>query len=177
MFGLGKFRSLLFLFRPFGKNYVLPAAGSSSYLCNHPIIMTTESNKSQFMLLLRQPSEGPHPTPEEMQKIMARFMEWMKGMGAQGILVASNGLDDTGKVLRGPQGASMSDGPYPEAKEIVGGYVLITADNIGQAVAIARDCPGLDYRMAVEVRPVKHQQAAEKAAILENPKKSCIKAE
>lgn len=118
--------------------------------------MTTQSNKSQFLLLLRQPHEGPHPTPEEMQQIMGRFMAWMKGLSAAGAVVASNGLEDTGKILRGPRGGSVSDGPYVEAKEIVGGYVLISADNLEQAVKIARDCPGLDYRMAVEVRPVKH---------------------
>ena len=117
--------------------------------------MTTQSNKSQFLLLLRQPHAGPHPTPEEMQQIMGRFMEWMQGMSAKGIVAGTNGLEDTGKVLRGSRGASVTDGPYAESKEVVGGYVLISADSLSHAVEIARDCPGLDYRMAVEVRPVK----------------------
>jgi len=117
--------------------------------------MTTQSNKSQFLLLLRQPHAGPHPTPEEMQQIMGRFMEWMQGMSAKGIVAGTNGLEDTGKVLRGSRGASVTDGPFAESKEVVGGYVLISADSLSHAVEIARDCPGLDYRMAVEVRPVK----------------------
>ena len=117
--------------------------------------MTTPSPKSQFLLLLRQPNTRPHPTAEEMQEIMRRFTEWMKRLSTQGMLVSTNGLENTGKVLRGPRGASMSDGPYPESKEIVGGYVLITADSLNHALEAARDCPGLDYRMAVEVRPVK----------------------
>ena len=84
-------------------------------------------------------------------------MMWMQGMSAKGMVVGTNGLEHTGKVLRGPRGAaaSISDGPYPESKEIVGGYVLIAADNLEQAVEAARDCPGLDYPMVVEVRPVK----------------------
>ena len=117
--------------------------------------MTTPSTKPQFLLLLRQPNTGPAPTPEEMQKIMARFGEWMKGLNAKGMVVGTNGLEFGGKVLRGPRGAEMTDGPYPESKEIVGGYVLITADSLEDALEAARECPGLDYRMAVEVRAVK----------------------
>ncbi len=83
-------------------------------------------------------------------------MLWMKSMSDKGMVVATNGLAHTGKVLRGPRGAAavVSDGPYPESKEIVGGYVLITAASLEEAVAAARECPGLDYPMAVEVRPV-----------------------
>jgi hypothetical protein len=120
--------------------------------------MPTQSEKSQFLLLLRQPP-GPTPPPEFLQPIMIRFMEWMKDMNAKGLLVGTNGLEVTGKVLRGPRGASVSDGPYPESKEIVGGYVLITADSLDHAVEIARDCPGLDYPMVVEVRPVRPRPA------------------
>lgn len=91
---------------------------------------------------------------------MAKFMEWMKRMNAKGLVVGTNGLDPTGKVLRGPRGASVTDGPYPESKEIVGGYVLITADSMDHAVDIARDCPGLDFQMVVEVRAVRHRPEA-----------------
>jgi hypothetical protein len=117
--------------------------------------MTTSSAKSQFLLLLRQPDSGPGPSPEELQLIMKRFMVWMDGLNSKGIVVGSNGLDDTGKILRGPRGASISDGPYVESKEIVGGYILINAGTLDEAVEIARGCPGLDYRLGVEVRPIK----------------------
>jgi hypothetical protein len=120
--------------------------------------MTTEAKKSQFLLLLRQPPGGT-PPPEELQKIMARFAVWMKAMSAKGMVVGTNGLEITGKVLRGPRGASITDGPYPEAKEVVGGYVLITADSLNDAIEAARDCPGLDYHMVVEVRPVRARSA------------------
>jgi hypothetical protein len=117
-----------------------------------------QSNPSQFLLLIRQPQTGPGPTPEELSQIMDRFGEWMVGMSAKGIVVGNNGLENSGKTLRGPRGASLTDGPYCETKEVVGGYVLITADDLNHAVEIARDCPGLDYRLAVEVRPVNHQR-------------------
>ena len=116
--------------------------------------MTTQSKKSQFLLLFRHSQEGPDPTPQEMEQIFGRWMEWMKGMNAQGIFAGANRLQDTGKVLRGPRGASLTDGPFAESKEIVGGYVLISADNYAQALEVARGCPGLDGGTVVEVREV-----------------------
>ena len=120
--------------------------------------MAIESKQSQYMLLLHQPNTGAGPTPEELRQIMTRFGEWMQDMKAKGILVSNNGLENTGKTLRGPRGASVTDGPYSESKEIVGGYILINAEGLEQAVEIARDCPGLDYSLAVEVRPINQRR-------------------
>ena len=120
--------------------------------------MIASPEKPQFLLLLHQPNTGPAPTAEEMRQIMGRFTEWMASLSARGMVVATNGLETTGTVLRGPRGSSTTDGPFAESKEIVGGYVLISADNLDAAVEAARDCPGLDYRMAVEVRPVKQRR-------------------
>lgn len=122
--------------------------------------MTDSLDKPQFLLLLRQPNTGPAPTVEEMRQIMGRFGKWMAGLSARGMVVGTNGLETTGTVLRGPRGASTTDGPFAESKEIVGGYVLISADNFEAAVEVARECPGLDCRMAVEVRPIKQRREA-----------------
>ncbi|HET7535515.1 MAG TPA: YciI family protein [Candidatus Didemnitutus sp.] len=117
--------------------------------------MNPPNNKLQYLLLLRQPP-GPRPPPEFLEPVMVKFAEWMKSLQAKKIVVATNGLETTGKVLRGPGGKSISDGPYPEAKEIVGGYVLISVDTEAEAIAAAQGCPGLNYAMVVELRPVAH---------------------
>jgi hypothetical protein len=122
--------------------------------------MSQQSDPPQFMLLLRQAQSGPAPTAEELRHIMARFEHWINGLKAKGILVGNNGLENRSKILRSPRGASVTDGPFPETKEIVGGYIITTADDLDQAVEIARDCPGLDYQLAVEVRPVIPRAAA-----------------
>jgi hypothetical protein len=110
--------------------------------------------KPQFLLIFRSPNDGPDPTPEEMQQIFGKWMAWMKGMKAKGQYVAGDRLDDAGKVLRAPRGSSITDGPYVEAKETVGGYIILTADNLAQAAEIAKGCPGLDGQTIVEVRPI-----------------------
>lgn len=117
---------------------------------------TTTLDKPQFLLLLRQPYDGmgSRPDPEQMQQIMAQFMAWIDGIKSKTSVLSTNGLDDRCKIVRGSKGETLSDGPYLEAKEIIGGYVLITADDFDHALAIARDCPGLPWGMGVEVRPV-----------------------
>lgn len=117
--------------------------------------MSTSNNKLQYLLLLRQPP-GPRPPKEYLDPIMAKFADWMKGMQAKNLIVATNGLETDGKVLRGPGGKSISDGPYPEAKEIVGGYVLISVADEAEAIQAAQGCPGLNYGMVVELRRVAH---------------------
>src|SRR5262245_34049189 len=99
--------------------------------------------KSQFLILLHQPKSSGPPPAEFLKEVMLRFEKWMNDMSAKGCVISTNGLDFTGIVLRGPRGGSVTDGPYSEAKEIVGGYVLVQADSFQQAVELARACPGL----------------------------------
>jgi len=114
----------------------------------------TQTEKTQFLLLFRNSQESPDPTPEEMQQIFGKWMEWMKSMKAKGQYVGGDRLDDPGKVLRGSRGATVTDGPFAEAKEIVGGYIIVQADDLAQATTIAKGCPGFDYGTCVEVRPI-----------------------
>lgn len=117
---------------------------------------TKTPDKPQFLLLLRQPynGKGSRPDPEQMQQIMARFMTWIQDIKTTTSVLSTNGLDDRCQIVRGRRGEMVTDGPYLEAKEIIGGYVLITADNFDHALDIVRKCPGLEWGMGVEVRPV-----------------------
>lgn len=116
--------------------------------------MSQNPASPQFLLLFRYSQQAPDPTPEEMQQIFGKWVAWMKGLDERGAFAGANRLEDTGKVLRGPGGLRVTDGPFAEAKEIMGGYVLVNAPNLAAATAIARECPGLEYGTLVEVRPV-----------------------
>ncbi len=100
------------------------------------------------------------PSPEEMQKIFGQWMAWIQAMTARGEYVGGGRLGDPGKVIRGPAGGTLSDGPFAEAKEVVGGYMLIAADNLEQAATIAKGCPGFSYGGSMEVRPVENPPAS-----------------
>ncbi len=109
--------------------------------------------KSEFLLLLRH--SGQMPAPDELEALMQKFQRWVDSMKAKGQFVCTNGLEFTGKVIR--TGGVVSDGPFAEAKEVVGGYIVIAARSLAQAVQIAKRCPGLKQPgTMIEVRPIAH---------------------
>jgi len=111
---------------------------------------------SQFLYLYRSSDtarQAAMGTPERAQQSMQRWMKWMRELETNGHLKdAGQPLERTGKVVRGHQ--AVTDGPYTEAKDLVGGFSLIEARDIDQAVELSRGCPILDGGGSVEVRPV-----------------------
>jgi hypothetical protein len=90
-----------------------------------------------------------------MQKTMQKWVAWFKELGASGhIKDPGHPLERTGKVVKGNQ-KSVHDGPYAEAKDVVGGYTLIEAKDLGQAVELSKGCPILEVGGSVEVRPIR----------------------
>ncbi len=114
------------------------------------------SNTSpSFMFIFRELSPDCGQTPAETPESFQRWLDWVASLRARGHYVGGDPLEPApGAVLRGKQTASVSDGPYAEAKEIVGGYMVIRAGSLAEAITIARDCPGLSDGGSVEVRQV-----------------------
>jgi hypothetical protein len=108
---------------------------------------------SEFLYLYRGGQRG-NLTPAEGEAQMQRWVKWLKEL-ADGGHVKDQGqpLEPDGKVVRGKQ-RTITDGPYPESKDVVGGYTLIEAKDIGQAAQLAGGCPIFEYDGLVEVRPV-----------------------
>ena len=93
-------------------------------------------------------------SPEQMQQNMQKWMAWMKDLGANGHLKdRGQPLERAGKLVQGKQ-KTVTDGPFAEAKDVVGGYTLIDARDLDQAVELSKGCPILERDGTVEVRPV-----------------------
>lgn len=94
-------------------------------------------------------------TPEERQKNMQRWVDWLRGLESKGhVKDGGQPLEDGGKVVRGRTKA-ITDGPFVEAKDVIGGYSIIEARDLAEAAELAKGCPILDDPDgAVEVRPV-----------------------
>jgi hypothetical protein len=107
---------------------------------------------SEFIYLYRGGQENR--TPESMQQTMQKWMTWLKGLGEKGhIKDQGQPLDRSGKVVKGRQ-KTVTDGPFAEAKDVVGGYTLVEARDLDQAVELSKGCPIFEFDGAVEVRPV-----------------------
>jgi len=105
-----------------------------------------------YMLLLHDPSTfGEGLSPEDIQAIIQKYRAWSDRMRESGVLLRGVKLQDgTGRVMRG---SMITDGPFAESKEIIGGFFQIKADNYDAAVEIARTCPHMEYG-TIEVRQV-----------------------
>jgi hypothetical protein len=110
-------------------------------------------NQNGYMLLFRGTELRKSLSPEEMQKVSEDWMAWFKRLTEQGKAVAGNPLEREGKIVSGKQRV-VSDGPFAESKEAIGGYFLLDVATMNEALAIAKECPGLPYGIRVEVRPV-----------------------
>ncbi len=111
------------------------------------------SSQNGYMLIFRGTDWYKGLAPEEMQKVSDQWMAWFNGLKNDGRAIAGNPLEREGKIVSGKNRA-VSDGPFAESKETIGGYFLLKVGSLDEAVAIAQECPGLSYGIRVEVRPI-----------------------
>ena len=114
------------------------------------------TDKNAYMLIFRGNEWHKGLSPEEMQEISSQWMAWFKRLADEGRAVAGNPLEPKGKIVSGAN-AKVVDGPFAESKEAIGGYFLLQVNSLDEAVAIAKECPGLAYGAKVEVRPAMDQ--------------------
>ena len=106
------------------------------------------------MLLFRGPHWDRGLSPDELQATMDKVMAWFEGLNARGKVKASQPLSTQGRIISGGNGNLVVDGPFAESKEAVGGYLVLQAEDLNEAVEIARSMPALKYGNTVEVRPI-----------------------
>ena len=95
-------------------------------------------------------------TPDEMQAHMEKWGAWMRSLGEQGKFVAGLPLHGEGKVVR--NGDLITDGPFTEGKEIVGGYLIVNAADMDEAVELSKECPIFEHNGNVEVRQIQSME-------------------
>ena len=108
-----------------------------------------------YLLLFRGNPWGSEDfSTERLQQIMDGVMGWFEKLQGEGKLVSGHPLMDRAKVVSGEGGRSVTDGPFAEAKEAVGGFVSLNVKSMEEAVAIARSNPMLKYGLITEVREI-----------------------
>ncbi len=109
---------------------------------------------SQFLYLFRGGDAMENLSPEETQAHMEKWKTWMGGLAEQGKLAGGLPLAKTGKQVVN-KGSLVTDGPFAEGKEVVGGYLMVNADTIEDAVAISKECPLFEGNNAnIEIREI-----------------------
>ena len=111
---------------------------------------------AQFMLLLHEnPAAFADLSRQQMEGIIAEYQAWGQRLADQGALVVSHKLTDEGGRHLERRGSEIlvTDGPFAEAKEVLGGYYIVSASSYDDAVEIAKTGPHLQYGR-IEVRKV-----------------------
>jgi hypothetical protein len=110
----------------------------------------------KFVLLLRDSGRfDPNMSAAEMQAIVERYVAWRAKVQKNGSSIMGHKLHDKqGRVLNGNGGGlKVTDGPYAEAREVMGGLFVIEAASYDEVVELSKDCPHLEFG-SIEIREV-----------------------
>lgn len=111
----------------------------------------------KFIYLFRGGMDPNSVSPEAMQANMQKWMQWMGQLSQQGTMAGGEPLQPSGKHVSGTKKV-VTDGPFAEAKEMVGGYLIVNANDLNHAVEISKGCPIFEMDGSVEVRPIQKME-------------------
>jgi hypothetical protein len=108
----------------------------------------------KFMLIFRGSDVyQPGQSPESLQVLKQKMIDWVIDLSKKGVHVASEPLQPGGKQVSGTK-KTVTDSPFGEAREIIGGATIVQVKDINEAVEIAKGCPILESNANIEIRPI-----------------------
>jgi hypothetical protein len=112
------------------------------------------TNQTPYILFFRNsgPETHAHLSADERQLLMTRWNAWYDQLAAEGKAIGGTPLELETRIVAGARGERVVDGPFAEAKEAIGGYVMLMVADLEEATAIAQSHPGLAYGLVIEVR-------------------------
>jgi hypothetical protein len=127
---------------------ILPAAYDACWTCERRLLM------ANFLFVYRGNTEAYGKlTPEQMQQNMQKWNDWIaEGLQKGWLKDVGDALTPEGRVVNAKK--VVTDGPFVESKEVVGGYSVVQANTIDAAAEFAKGCPILLTGGSVEVRPL-----------------------
>jgi hypothetical protein len=114
----------------------------------------TQIEKNGYLLMIRSDEWYNHLSADELQKLMQQAKEWFERLIDQGKAKPGQALAREGATVFGKTGRVVIDGPYAESKEAIGGFVVLQADTLEEAIAAAKSNPLVPYGASIEIRPV-----------------------
>jgi hypothetical protein len=115
--------------------------------------MNTE-NQNGYMLLYRSDEWYNRLSRQDLEALMEQNRTWIDKLSAQGKAKPGRALERRGAFVSGKNGRFVTDGPFAESKEAIGGYLVLDVETLDEAIAIAQSIPSLAYGGSIEVRPI-----------------------
>jgi hypothetical protein len=121
--------------------------------------------KNEYLVLSRGKWDA-HASPQDVQRAIDRFYEWLERRISEGLMKTGSRLQAEGRVVaRG----GITDGPFAETKELVGGYWFIYAADLDEAAALAAENPCKEFGLSYEIRPQDPEKAVATSVANETP--------
>ena len=114
-------------------------------------LMSAQTTQSEYLVICRG-SCDENLSADDIQNITDQFYAWYGRLITEGKIKAGHRLRDEGKIVAARK--TITDGPFAESKEEIGGYWFILANSLEEAAQIATGNPCLDYGITIEVRPL-----------------------
>jgi len=111
-------------------------------------------NENGYMLLYWTDEWYNRISHEELRKLINQNKAWIEKLTTHGKAKPGRALERRGVIVSGTNGRFVTDGPFAESKEAIGGYLVLDVETMDEAIAIAKSSPGLAYGGSIEVRPV-----------------------
>lgn len=111
------------------------------------------STDNGFLLIFRSASWYQDLSPEQMQQVVESWVAWMDRLKAEEKWLGGDAVEREGRLVMGKTRV-VSEEPFADARETLGGYLVLKADSLEEAVLTAQQCPGLSHGVDVEVRPI-----------------------
>jgi hypothetical protein len=118
--------------------------------------MTEQPSLSEYLVISRGRWDQTC-SPDEIQNVIDQFYLWLEGLVSEGKMKRGQRLTNEGRTVARQN--AITDGPFGESKEVIGGYWFIVAHDLDEAAEIARGNPCLDYGLMIEIRPIDSQTA------------------
>jgi hypothetical protein len=106
------------------------------------------------MLLFRGTEWATRLSPAQREEVVAEWARWFERLMKEGRCTGGHPLHDEAMIVSRKNGRVVTDGPFVETKEAIGGYFYLRVAGMEEALEIAKECPGLEHGCVVEIRPV-----------------------
>lgn len=113
-----------------------------------------EMSNNGYLLLFHSNEWWKELGREDLEKYLDQSNAWLEKLMTSGKAKGGQALARTGTIISGKSGRNVTDGPFAEAKEVIGGYLLLDVTTFEEAVAIAKTAPMIALGTSVEVRPL-----------------------
>jgi len=112
------------------------------------------NTKNQYLLLFSGSEWYKQLSATEIQNVIDQSKAWFERLASAGKVKGAQALARDGATISGKTARVISDGPFAETKEAIGGYLLLEAESLEEVIAIAKENPAVRQGTTIEIRPL-----------------------